>query len=83
MKICTNCVTPETAESIGFNNKNLCSVCVQIKHKDTIDWEKRNLLFDELLSKYRNKSKYDCIVPFSGGKDSSFSLCYLLKKKKS
>ena len=81
MKICTNCVTPETAESIGFNNKNLCSVCVQIKHKDTIDWEKRNLLFDELLSKYRNKSKYDCIVPFSGGKDSSFTLWYLVKKK--
>ncbi len=81
MKICSSCVTPETAESISFNDKNSCSVCKQIKHKKKIDWKKRDLLFDELILKYRGKSKYDCIVPFSGGKDSSFTLWYLVKKK--
>ena len=83
MKLCNTCVTPETAESIGFDSNNQCTVCKQIKYKkNNIDWKQRDLLFDTLISKYKGKSKYDCIVPFSGGKDSSFTLWYLVKEKK-
>ena len=31
------------------------------------------------MSKYKNKNKYDCIVPFSGGKDSTWTLYYIVK----
>lgn len=34
---------------------------------------------DKLINKYKNQSEYDCIIPFSGGKDSSFALYYLVK----
>ena len=36
----------------------------------------------KLLDQYRDKGQYDCIVPFSGGKDSTFTLHYLMKEFK-
>jgi hypothetical protein len=42
MKVCTRCVTPETAETLSFNDGGVCSVCVQIDYKrEAVDWEKR------------------------------------------
>ncbi len=83
MKYCTNCVIPETAETHSFNNKGVCSVCDQIEFKkNKIDWNKRALMFDKLLDNYKGKYSYDCILPFSGGKDSVFALWYVVKKKK-
>src|SRR5258705_364344 len=34
----------------------------------------------ELVAQYRDKGLYDCIVPYSGGKDSVFQLWYVVKK---
>ena len=81
MKYCTKCVIPETAETHEFNEKNVCSVCNQIENKNKIDWNERGKNLDELIAKYKNKYDYDCIIPFSGGKDSTFALWYLVKKK--
>ena len=80
MKYCTKCVIPETAETHEFNEKNVCSVCNQIENKNKIDWNERGKNLDELIAKYKNKYDYDCIIPFSGGKDSTFALWYLVKK---
>ena len=56
-------------------------MCNQIKIKQNkIDWKKREEKFNELLKNYRGKGNYDCIVPFSGGKDSVFALWYVTKK---
>ena len=33
---------------------------------------------DALVSEYRGKFEYDCIIPFSGGKDSTYTLQYLM-----
>jgi len=82
MKFCTKCVIPETAETHEFDEKNMCSVCEQVEKKKILNWDKRGKQLDELISKYQNKYDYDCIVPFSGGKDSTFALWYLVKKKK-
>ena len=34
----------------------------------------------ELVDQYRGKGLYDCIVPFSGGKDSTFRLWYVVRE---
>ena len=39
-----------------------------------IDWAVRRDEFRALVETYRGKYAYDCIVPFSGGKDSTFTL---------
>lgn len=83
LKRCTKCLTPETHESVTFDNDGVCSVCRQIEFKDgKIDWEKRKGDFAELIESYRGKYDYDCIVPFSGGKDSTWTLYYLMKEFK-
>ena len=35
-------------------------------------------MLNQLVDKYRNKGQYDCIIPFSGGKDSTFQLWYVV-----
>ena len=74
---------PDTAETLTFDDNGICSVCNQIKNKQEIDWVLRSRDLDKLLKKYKSKKdKYDCIVPFSGGKDSTFALWYLVTQKK-
>lgn len=81
MKTCNNCMLPETHETISFDNLGNCSVCKNFSHKtEKIDWKKKKLELDKIISKYSNKNNdYDCIVPFSGGKDSTWTLYYLVK----
>jgi N-acetyl sugar amidotransferase len=83
LKRCSKCITPETQESITFDEKNVCSVCRQIEFKnDKIDWSKRKEDLNELIEQNRGKYDYDCIIPFSGGKDSTWTLYYLMKEYK-
>ena len=83
MKHCTKCVMPETAESLSFDDVGVCSVCRQIEYKQTaIDWTERRGWLDDLVNEHRGKRDYDCIVPFSGGKDSTFTLWYIVRELK-
>ena len=83
LKRCTKCLTPETHESVTFDSEGVCSVCRQIEFKDgKIDWEIRKGDLSELIESYRGKYDYDCIIPFSGGKDSTWTLYYLMKEFK-
>ena len=79
MKKCKSCLLPETYETIEFN-ENGCNICNGASFKNKgIDWDKRKRELDKLIEKYKGKYSYDCIVPFSGGKDSTFTLYYLIK----
>lgn len=65
---------------ILFDKNHICSACNYREIKTKIDWVKRELLLKKLLDKHRKKNGYDCIVPSSGGKDSSFT-AHILKYK--
>lgn len=83
LKRCTKCLTPETHESITFDESGICSVCRQVEFKDgKIDWSKKKIELTELIESHRGKYDYDCIIPFSGGKDSTWTLYYLMKEYK-
>ena len=83
MKHCARCGLPETYETIEFDVNNICNICHQHQYKkDKVDWASRKEMFENMLEEYRGKYDYDCIVPFSGGKDSTFTLYYLVKKYK-
>ena len=77
---CSRCLLPETHETIFFDEDGVCNVCrgIEIK-KNEIDWSQKKHEFSLLLDKYRGKHDYDCIVPFSGGKDSTNTLLTLVK----
>lgn len=81
MKQCKRCLTPETHEAITFDSEGICSVCRQAEQKRAaINWEERGRWLTQLVDQYRGKALYDCIVPYSGGKDSVFQLWYVVKK---
>jgi len=80
MKKCTACNLPETYETIEFDEHGVCNICRQKDYKDQkINWKKRAEMLAELIEEHRGKYEYDCILPFSGGKDSTYTLWYLVK----
>jgi N-acetyl sugar amidotransferase len=77
---CRRCVNPDTRPNIFFDESGLCPVCVfALKNEfGGIDWPGRRRELDEILrwGRARKKSSYDCIVPVSGGKDSTRQALY-------
>lgn len=83
LRRCTRCVIPETHETITFDAQGVCNVCHQHVYKqEAIDWCQRRRELEALIASYRGRYSYDCIVPFSGGKDSTFTLYYLVTEYK-
>lgn len=80
---CTKCLLPETYETIEFDKAGVCNVCHGKEYRDEhIDWSSRKTQLDALIEEHRGKHDYDMIVPFSGGKDSTYTLYYLMKEYK-
>jgi N-acetyl sugar amidotransferase len=83
LKKCTSCLLPETFETIEFDSQGACNVCRGKVYRDErIDWAARKLQLDALIERHRGQNDYDCIIPFSGGKDSTYTLWYLMKEYK-
>lgn len=81
LKRCAKCGFPETYETIEFDAEGVCNICRQRTFRDqSIDWAARKRMLSDLIEQYRGKGDYDCLVPFSGGKDSTFTLNYLVRE---
>ncbi len=83
--ICKSCVTPSSRPRVYFNDEGICNACTGAEEKKKIDWEKRKkefLVLVEDIKKYskKNNNNYDCIIPWSGGKDST-SIALKLKNE--
>lgn len=80
IKTCSKCLLPETQETITYDDVGVCNVCRQHEYKkEKIDWAARKKELDRLVEEHRGKGTYDCLIPFSGGKDSTFTLYHLVK----
>lgn len=79
---CTICLLPSTHETIRFNSDGVCSVCLNIDQKKAIDWDQKKIDLIGIFNPIRGKFDYDCIIPFSGGKDSTFTLLYAVNDLK-
>lgn len=74
---CTRCVFPDSLPGITFNDEGVCNFCQNYKGHNSLGEDKLRELIT--AGKKRGRSKYDCIVPLSGGRDSSYVL-YLAKE---
>jgi N-acetyl sugar amidotransferase len=81
LRYCTRCCMPETQEGIKFDEMGICQACQSSEQKIHIDWTVRERELRRILDEAKEKagSNYDCIVPISGGKDSTFQLHVLVK----
>ena len=74
---CTKCILPETMPYISFDDKGVCNYCNNYKLRNK---PKPLSEFQDLLEKFRTTdSSAECIVPFSGGRDSSYGLHFITK----
>ena len=72
MKICKSCVMPDTRPRLKFDENGVCAACEWHEIKKTLDWDARYQELVKLCDSIRGKQRYDCIVPASGGKDSTY-----------
>jgi predicted glutamine amidotransferase len=79
MRRCTRCILPETMPYIRFDEAGVCNYCLNYKLRN----RPRPLeeLF-HLVEPYRRAQGDDCIVPFSGGRDSCYGLHLIAKELK-
>jgi N-acetyl sugar amidotransferase len=81
IKYCTKCLLPSTKPDLRFDKNGVCSACNAYSARKEIDWNERRAEFDDIISKYKSKSssKWDCIIPVSGGKDSTAQVLKILE----
>lgn len=72
---------PNTKPDLHFDEHGVCDACRSSEAKDKINWVEREKEFRTLIEGYRvtDGSRYDCIIPVSGGKDSTYQ-AYVAKK---
>ena len=74
---CKKCILPVTMPYIEFDADGVCNYCL---HYETRNNPRSLATLKELVAPYRHKDRPDCIVPFSGGRDSSFALHIIVKE---
>ena len=73
MKICKQCIQPDTRPGIFFNEDGVCGACIWNDEKRKINWDLREKELQEISNwaKETTTSNYDCAIGVSGGKDST------------
>ena len=83
IRYCNKCLFPETKPDLFFDEAGTCSACLAAEQKNkSIDWEQRKKDFQSIVDHYKKKpgeSGYDCLIPVSGGKDSTYQ-AYFMKE---
>src|SRR5262249_54969708 len=68
-------------ETLMFDAEGVCNICRQNEiKKELINWDERKSELTKLIEKYRGQYSHDCIVPFSGGEESTFTLYFLFSE---
>jgi len=77
LKRCTRCILPETFPFIEYDSKGVCNYC---NNYQPLKFKGREN-FKNLLDSYRSiNGSPDCLIPFSGGRDSSYALHFVKKE---
>lgn len=79
LKRCSRCILPETMPFIKFDENGVCNYCKNYSSRNK-NKPKSELL--EFLEKYRKTEGAECIVPFSGGRDSCWGLHLIVNELK-
>lgn len=77
LKRCTRCILPETMPYIQFDHAGVCNYCNNYKPRNAP--KPKEELF-KLVEPYRRERGNDCVVPFSGGRDSCYALHLIVEE---
>jgi N-acetyl sugar amidotransferase len=72
---------PDTKPDLYLDDDGICNACRNYEQRKDIDWNARHLELLQVVDKFRSKDgrNWDCIVPVSGGKDSTYQVVRILQ----
>ena len=78
---CKHCVMPSTKPDLRLDEDGVCNACRSYENRKDVNWNARHNELLQVLEKYRvgSRSNWDCIVPVSGGKDSTYQVVRVLQ----
>lgn len=79
LRRCSKCILPETMPFISFDENGVCNYCLNYRTRNQP--RPKEELF-KLIEPFRRKSGDEVIVPFSGGRDSSYGLHLIVNELK-
>lgn len=81
MRYCTRCILPDTRPGLKFDDDGVCSACREHDVRGPeVDWGARRRLFEQVAREVRELGRdWDCVVPVSGGKDSTWQVVTCLE----
>lgn len=81
LRYCVRCVMPDSKPDLLIDDSGVCSACRSYEFRAEVDWDQRLSELLTILDRHRNQSgeHWDCIVPVSGGKDSTYQVVRMLQ----
>lgn len=71
---------PDTKPDLVFDSDGVCAACRAYEQRRVIDWDARRSELEVILNKHRSTDgHWDCVVPVSGGKDSTYQVIRVLE----
>lgn len=80
MQWCRKCILPSTRPNLVIWDDGVCNACHRHITKQSVDWAERETEFFSLAEQAKTASNgaYDCLIPVSGGKDSTWQVATCL-----
>ena len=79
MKYCKKCLYPSTKPDLWFKD-GICGACHAYESRSAYDWSSGEKVFKKIIRENKRNPDYDCIVPVSGGKDSTYQVWKVLQQ---
>ena len=80
MNYCQKCILPDTRPNLRLNEHGVCNACTAHLSRPEIDWDQRQQALEAVVAMAKaNSAGYDCLIPVSGGKDSTWQVVKCLE----
>ena len=79
IKYCRECLYPSSKPDLWFKD-GICGACHSFKQRKNYDWSDGRTVFRNILKENKKNPNYDCIIPVSGGKDSTYQVWRVLQE---
>ena len=80
MQYCARCILPDTRPNLKLDLQEICNACRSHESRSATDWAAREAAFGDVVAHAKARSTtYDCLIPVSGGKDSTWQVVKCLE----
>jgi N-acetyl sugar amidotransferase len=78
---CNKCLMPSTKPDLHIDHNGVCNACRSYEGRKEVNWSERKNDLIQILDRYKSKDgkNWDCIIPVSGGKDSTYQVIQMLE----